>query len=108
MDELKTRKCIPCHSQMPRLANDRAQELLKQAPEWRLFDNKLWRTFMLPTFPSAIQFVDRMAEIAEAEGHHPIITIRFNQVDVQIWTHAINGLHDNDFILAAKIGAIPR
>lgn len=74
-------------------------------PEWRLEENgtRLARRFELEDFRKAVEFVNRVAEIAEEEGHHPDIAIHWNRVDLTLWTHKIGGLHENDFILAAKV-----
>lgn len=79
---------------------------LEQIPGWEARDEKLYRKFKFKNFVEAMKFVNKMAEIAEEEGHHPDFTVHYNQVEVVIWTHAIGGLSENDFILAAKSGAI--
>jgi 4a-hydroxytetrahydrobiopterin dehydratase len=78
---------------------------LGQIPGWETHDEKLHRRFKFKNFVEAMRFVDRMAEIAEAENHHPDFTVHYNEVEVVIWTHAVGGLSENDFILAAKIEA---
>ena len=79
--------------------------MLGDAPDWRLEEKgtRLVRRFEFQDFKKAIEFVNRVAEIAEEEGHHPDIAIHWNKVDLVLWTHKIGGLHENDFILAAKI-----
>jgi len=75
--------------------------------EWRLVaDHELRREFPFPDFKSAVSFANRIAEIADAEGHHPILTIQWGLLVVELWTHASDGLSENDFILAAKIDAM--
>lgn len=71
---------------------------------WEVIDDKkLRRTFEFPTFMDSVSFVNKVATIAEGEGHHPDIQIHYKQVIIELWTFKINGLFDNDFILAAKI-----
>lgn len=74
---------------------------------WQVIDDKkLQREFELPTFMDAIAFVNKVADVAEEEGHHPDIQIHYKKVILELWTFKINGLFDNDFILAAKIDQI--
>ena len=79
--------------------------MLAAVPLWSLQegDARLVRRFEFKDFVQAMEFVNRVAGIAEAEGHHPDIAIHWNKVDLVLWTHAIGGLHENDFIVAAKI-----
>ena len=74
-------------------------------PGWRLEENgtRLVRRVEFEGFRKAMEFVNRVADIAEQEGHHPDIAIHWNKVDLVLWTHKIGGLHENDFILAAKV-----
>jgi 4a-hydroxytetrahydrobiopterin dehydratase len=72
--------------------------------QWQVIDeHHLHREWTLPDFRQALAFVNRIGELAEAEGHHPDIYLAYGKVRVTLWTHKINGLHENDFILAAKI-----
>lgn len=103
---LLARKCVPCEGDVPRLGPARVAELLKEVDRWEVGDDKLHRTFKFKSFIRAIQFVNRMAEVAEAEGHHPDFSVHYNRVEVVVWTHAIGGLSENDFIMAAKISAL--
>jgi 4a-hydroxytetrahydrobiopterin dehydratase len=101
---LENRRCVPCEGGVPRLAAAAVAALLPQVPGWEARDDRLHRQFRFRDFVTAMRFVNRMAEVAEAEGHHPDFTVhRYRLVDVAIWTHAIGGLSENDFILAAKI-----
>ena len=104
--DLRARHCIPCEVGVPKLAAARVAELRGEVPAWEMRVDKLHRTFRFRDFKAAMQFVDRMAEVAEAEGHHPDFAVHYNRVDVTVWTHAIDGLSENDFILAAKIDAL--
>src|SRR6266496_4058306 len=102
---LDAKSCVPCRGGIPPLEESEARRLLADTPGWRLEENttRLARRFEFEDFKKAIEFVNRVAEIAEQEGHHPDIAIHYNQVDLTLWTHKIGGLHENDFILAAKI-----
>lgn len=93
---------------MPSLSADAVQRLLPEVPDWRVESAALHKRFKLTSFPAAIAFVDRMAELAEAEGHHPDFCVHYDAVDVTLTTHAVHGLSENDFILAAKIDQLPR
>jgi 4a-hydroxytetrahydrobiopterin dehydratase len=81
--------------------------LLASVSGWHLADDRIRKHFRFATFRAAIAFVDAMADVAEAEGHHPDFCVHYAAVNVEIWTHAVGGLTENDFILAAKIDRIP-
>ncbi|RJP33808.1 MAG: 4a-hydroxytetrahydrobiopterin dehydratase [Candidatus Omnitrophota bacterium] len=106
---MKEKKCVPCEGGVRKLNQRVIDELLKDKDlaGWKENDEKLLKTFSFGTFVEAMQFVNRMADLAESEGHHPDFCVHYNQVDVAIWTHAIGGLSENDFILASKINLIP-
>ena len=103
---LTQKKCRPCEGGIPKLNVDEAKKLLQEVPSWELAADKLRKSFKYKNFREAMKFVNCMAEIAEGEGHHPDFTVHYNRVDVEIWTHAIDGLSENDFILAAKLDQI--
>lgn len=102
---LAGKSCVPCRGGIPPLPEGKARELLAATPGWSLEEagTRLRRRFEFQDFRSAMEFVNRVADIAEAEGHHPDIAIHWNKVDLVLWTHKIGGLHENDFILAAKV-----
>lgn len=79
-----------------------ARTLLKQVPGWKLRGRKIEREFEFKNFKEAMLFVNAVAFIAESQGHHPDFHIHYNKVKLELYTHAINGLHGSDFILAAK------
>ena len=79
---------------------------LKELNGWALEDKKIHKLFAFKNFKEAMIFVNKVAEIAESEGHHPDISIHYNKVDIVLWTHAIGGLSLNDFIIAAKIDSL--
>jgi len=106
--DFASKTCVPCRGGIPPLTQDEAGELLARAPEWSLEENgtRLTRRFEFEDFKKAIAFVNRVADIAEEQGHHPDIAIHWNKVDLVLWTHKIGGLHENDFILAAKVNRL--
>ncbi|HEX4440399.1 MAG TPA: 4a-hydroxytetrahydrobiopterin dehydratase [Thermoanaerobaculia bacterium] len=105
MEGLARRRCEPCRGGVPPLSPERAAELARGTPGWRVEEagTRLARRFEFADFVEAMKFVNRVADLAEEQGHHPDILIHWNTVDLVLWTHKIGGLHDNDFILAAKI-----
>ncbi len=107
--ELTEKKCVPCEGGVPRLGIPEIETFLKKVSGWAVTSdkvNKLHKSYKFDDFLSAMAFVDKMASIAEEEGHHPDFCVHYSQVDVTIWTHAISGLSENDFILAAKLDAV--
>ena len=105
MTETLTQKhCVACSGDTPPLKPEEIFRLREQVPEWEVSSGrKLVRRFEFRDFTEAIAFVNKVAEIAEAEGHHPNITIDYKRVTFTVWTHAIDDLTESDFILAAKI-----
>lgn len=105
MENLSNKKCIPCQGGIPPLTEDEIKKYLPQIKDdWQVIDSKkLHKQFTFNNFKEAIDFTNKVAEISEEEGHHPNILINYNNVEIDIWTHKIDGLHENDFILASKI-----
>lgn len=101
--ELAKKKCVPCEAGTPPLEEEKANELLKQIPAWTIKDGHLFKKFKFKNFIETMKFLNSVADIAENEGHHPDFCVHYSKVEIEIWTHAINGLSENDFILAAKI-----
>ncbi|MCG5055238.1 MAG: 4a-hydroxytetrahydrobiopterin dehydratase [Myxococcales bacterium] len=102
--ELNQKKCVPCEGGVPKLTAEEIAVLAPKVAAWRVVDHRrLQRRFEFENFVAALAFVNRMADLAEREGHHPDFSVQYSLVDVTIWTHAIGGLSENDFILAAKI-----
>lgn len=101
---LLDKKCIPCEGGVPPLNSEHIKEFMKEISGWSVIeDKKIEKEFKFKNFKEAISFINRIAEIAESEGHHPDINLHnWNKVKVTLWTHAIKGLSENDFILAAK------
>ena len=106
MEGLAEMKCIACRKDAHRLTDDEIAELCKALPEWTVVNRHgvktLERVFAFKDFAEAIAFTNRIAEIAEAEGHHPALLTEWGRVTVTWWTHVIGGLHYNDFIMASK------
>jgi len=103
---LHEKHCAPCSGDTPKLTASEIEELLVRVVGWTLADERLSRSFLFSDFAHAIEFVNAMAAVAESEAHHPDFCVHWNRVDVTIWTHAIGGLSENDFILAARIGRL--
>ncbi|MDP3901502.1 MAG: 4a-hydroxytetrahydrobiopterin dehydratase [bacterium] len=106
MNDLIKKHCIPCEGGVSPLDEIEIKEYLKQVPEWSFIKSphhSIDREFKFRNFIEAMEFVNKVADLAEREGHHPDITINYNKVNLSLWTHAIGGLFENDFILAAKI-----
>lgn len=109
MTELTQKHCIPCESGDPPVSDEKEEELHKHVSNWLLLrdgTHRLRRQFTLKNFKEAIVFVNKIAEVAETEGHHPDIYIFYNKVQIDLFTHAVGGLSENDFIMAAKIDAV--
>jgi 4a-hydroxytetrahydrobiopterin dehydratase len=107
--DLVNQKCVPCSLGAPSLQGEELKKYFESVSGWEGYDGdtKMKKEFILANFSSAIEFVNKIAMIAEDEGHHPNIYIYdYKKVRVELWTHKINGLHQNDFILAAKIDSI--
>jgi 4a-hydroxytetrahydrobiopterin dehydratase len=105
---LTQKTCTPCQGGIPPLTLGEAEALLSQARGWRLLENgtRLERRFAFQTFVAALAFVNRVGDLAEAEGHHPDITFGWGYASVLFYTHKIGGLHENDFIMAAKVNEL--
>ena len=106
--ELTKKKCVPCEGGVPKLTPEeimRYSSYLQQP--WEVVDDiKITKEFSFDDYPGVINFVNSVAKIAENEGHHPVMHVFFSKVKIDIWTHAIMGLSENDFILAAKIDEV--
>jgi len=102
--ELANKSCVPCSGGIPALKGDALARLSAQLPDWEVVEeHHLERTYTFPDFAQALARVNAIGEIAEAEGHHPNISFTWGEVTVEIFTHAIDGLTESDFVLAAKI-----
>jgi 4a-hydroxytetrahydrobiopterin dehydratase len=108
MADLAKKHCVPCQAGAQPLTD---AEIRKQAeqldPAWQVVeDHHLAREFKFDDFRQALDFVNKVGELAEEEGHHPDIYLSYGKVKIELWTHKIKGLHENDFILAARIDAL--
>lgn len=110
MAELIQQKCEACSGDSPPVSQEEIAELKPQIPDWNVIEvegeSRLERAYKFPDFAKALQFTNRVGEIAEEQGHHPALLTEYGKVTVTWWTHAISGLHKNDFIMAAKTDEI--
>lgn len=109
-EELVRKNCVPCEGGVPKLTLEEASALLETVAGWSLTHDgeRIRRQWVTKNFLAGIQFFNDVAKLAEAEGHHPDLHLEgYRNVAIEIWTHAIGGLSENDFILAAKIDQIP-
>ncbi len=106
MERLDRMRCVPCEGSEPQVTDREITEMQPQVPQWKVIEKdgekRLERSFQFDDFAQALKFTDRVGALAEAEGHHPSIVTEWGKVTVDWWTHAIHGLHRNDFIMAAK------
>lgn len=110
MSPLAAERCVACRSDAPRVTEAEIAELRREIPEWRVVERdgiaRLERVFRWPDFAAALAFTNRVGALAEEEGHHPALLTEWGRVTVTWWTHAIGGLHRNDFVMAAKTDAL--
>ena len=118
MNDLLTKKCVPCEGGAKPLSHDEIQSFMNQVPGWSLSEEqsanlqkfglgaKISKEYKLKDFVEAMKFVNKVAQLAESEGHHPDIKINYNKVLLELSTHAIGGLSENDFIVAAKVDTL--
>ena len=100
--DLQERECVPCRAGTPPLDKDQSARLLGQLDGWQLDEQgHLTKTYRFPDFKQALALVDRIGALAEAQNHHPDLALSWGKVRVELWTHKINGLSENDFIFAA-------
>ena len=106
MGELKHMKCVACQRGAPQVTEEESRRLRTQVPEWALVERdgiqRLERTFSFGDFADALAFTNAVGALAEEDGHHPSLLTEWGSVTVTWWTHKIRGLHQNDFIMAAK------
>lgn len=110
--ELAQQGCTACHQDAPHVTEEEIAELKPQIPDWEVNQQDgsslLERTYKFPDFKTALEFTQQVGEEAEKAGHHPALLTEWGKVKVMWWTHAINGLHRNDFIMAAKTDQVAR
>lgn len=108
-EELISRKCVPCEGGVEACTLEHSQSQLRLLPDWKMSDDGKWihRKLAFKNFVQAIACIDRVAVLAEAEAHHPDLHLTgYRNLEIAISTHAIDGLSENDFVLAAKIDAL--
>jgi len=110
MTQLTQQTCVPCRGGVPPLTAGELALLLPEVPQWTLAERdrvqRIEREFRFKDFRSAMEFAVRVGELAEREHHHPELHVGWGHAIVELWTHKIRGLHQNDFIMAAKIDEI--
>jgi len=106
MNALSEQGCTACRKGAPPVSDEQIARYLDQLPDWQLIETdsvkRLQKVYKFKNFAQALQFTDRVGAVSEQEGHHLAILTEWGQVTVSWWTHAIGGLHENDFIMAAK------
>jgi 4a-hydroxytetrahydrobiopterin dehydratase len=110
VEQLRAKKCVPCEGGVPKLTIEEAQSQLGKLVGWKITDDgqRIRKEWTVKHFMAGMRFFNKVAEVAEGEGHHPDLHIvGYRNVAIEIWTHAIGGLSENDFILAAKIDELP-
>ena len=110
IEELKVRSCQPCEGGVAPYTPDEARQQLQQLQGWQITDDgqRIRKQWTVKNFVAGLAFFQRVADLAEAEQHHPDLHLTgYRHVAIEIWTHAIGGLSENDFILAAKIDTLP-
>ena len=111
-NDLSKKKCIPCEGGIPGFDITEIHKYLKMVDGWKVMEDKnkifyLIKEFKFNNFLESQNFINRVGDIAETEGHHPDICFGWGYAKIKIFTHAIKGLHENDFVLAAKVDKIP-
>ena len=108
--DLTQQQCTACHKNAPHVTEDEIAQLKPQIPDWNIVNVEgvahLERTYKFPDFKTALAFTKSVGDTADGEGHHPALLTEWGKVKVSWWTHAISGLHKNDFIMAAKTDEI--
>jgi len=106
IEQLTSKRCVPCEGGVAKYTFREAEDQLEGLSGWRLTDEgrKIRKDWKLKDFAVGIDFLNKVARVAAEEGHHPDLHLEsYRRVRIEIWTHAIGGLSENDFILAAKI-----
>ncbi len=105
---INKKTCIPCQGGIPPLEDKEINNLMQQLEDgWKVFENKdIRKEYIFNKYTDAIIFTNKIAELSENEGHHPFIHIEYKKVTIILFTHKIDGLHENDFILASKCDVV--
>jgi 4a-hydroxytetrahydrobiopterin dehydratase len=105
--DLASKECVPCKGGVPPIKGRELEGLLRHAPGWTAMnEHDIVRTFAFPDFRTALQFTNKVGAIAEGQGHHPDIRLSWGKVEITLYTHKIDGLTENDFIMAASINRL--
>jgi len=105
--ELANKTCVPCRGDIPAIQGKHLEQLLQLVPKWKVVnEHHIVHEFKFPDFSKALDFVNRVGELAEQQGHHPDIFLAWGKAEVTLWTHKIDGLSESDFIMAAKIDQV--
>jgi len=103
-EALADKKCVPCRGGVPALKGAALEDFRKQVPAWNVVnEHQVTRAFKFPDFVQALAFVNKVGALAEEQGHHPDILLTWGKAEITLWTHAVDGLTESDFIMAAKI-----
>jgi 4a-hydroxytetrahydrobiopterin dehydratase len=107
MSDLASKTCVPCRGGTPPLKGEELDDLRRQIPGWEVVEeHHLRRRFRFKNFREALDFVNKVGELAEEQGHHPDVGFGWGYAEVTVYTHKIDGLTESDFILAAKISEL--
>jgi 4a-hydroxytetrahydrobiopterin dehydratase len=109
-EQLTRKKCVPCEGDVPKLTPEEAEDFLHTVSGWHLTPDgqRIRKEWRMKNFMAGMDFFNKVAALAEEEGHHPDLhLVGYRNVAIELWTHAIGGLSENDFILAAKIDTVP-
>jgi 4a-hydroxytetrahydrobiopterin dehydratase len=107
MSDLAARQCVPCRGGVPPMEGDEIRKMLEQVSGWEVIaGHHLRKEIKFADFREALDYVNRVGELAESQGHHPDICFGWGKAEITIWTHKIDGLTESDFILAAKIDKV--
>jgi 4a-hydroxytetrahydrobiopterin dehydratase len=106
--DLSNKKCVPCEGGIPALTPEEVKKFKKYIKDDWIFseDNKISKEYFFVNFLHTMDFVNSVAKLAEEEGHHPVMHVYYGRVIIELWTHSISGLSENDFILASKIDKV--
>ena len=110
VEQLRAKKCLPCEGGVPKLTPTEAKAQLAKLQGWAIAyqGERIRKEWVVKNFLAAMRFFEKVAEVSETEGHHPDLhLVGYRNVAIEIWTHSIGGLSENDFILAAKIDELP-
>jgi 4a-hydroxytetrahydrobiopterin dehydratase len=107
MSDLAGKTCVPCRGGVPPLAEKQLESFVAQVPAWKVINgHHITREFTFPDFVQTLAFVNKVAALAEAQGHHPDVFFTWGRAAITLWTHKIDGLTESDFIMAAKIDRV--